>query len=307
MALRRIQDLSSYNLSAIRDIFIPVAALIGVSSYRVQKITPDQILNTVFDSIEKTPIKTIYVDAPSANILNLSSSNILTTNISSDNVQVGNISATSIVSLSINTSSILANTGGYIDLKGVSISGYSLNINSLSTVSASGDVLSFNDAYVTQLSASSLTAVSANLTNTNIYALSAYEFNTNKLSALNASVVQISTNNLTAVDTNLTNVSAYTLSAYQLTATSARFNGYLPAAKYSYIINHQGSLEPQNYIIQQPFEGLEIITQLARINITNGLSSAEVVFASITNNGDKSFTVNILEPNDSVFQITFIS
>ena len=302
MALRRIQDLSSYNLSILQDIFIPVAALIGVSSYRVQKITPAQILNTVFDSIEQTPIQTIFVNAPSANILSISSNNIQTNSISSISVNSISVSALSISALSVNATSILANTGNYIDLKGVSISGYSLNVNTLSTLNASGDVLSFNNAYVTQLSTNSVTAVNINSTN-----VSAHQLDVNVLNTPNAFIIQLSANSLTAVNTSITNVSAYTLSAYQLAAFSARFNGYFPVAKYSSIINHQGSLVASDYTIQQPFDGFEIITQLTRITTQGGLSSAEVVFASITNNGDKSFNVNILEPNDSVFQITFIS
>ena len=56
MALRKIQDLSSYSLSAICDIFIPAATIVGPSAYRVVKITPSQITNAVFDTLDKSSI-----------------------------------------------------------------------------------------------------------------------------------------------------------------------------------------------------------------------------------------------------------
>lgn len=263
MALRRIQDLSSYNLSAIKDIFIPVAALTGVSSYRVLKIEASQITNAVFDRINQESLETVFVKAPSANIINISAISIYTDSIASSSISGTNITIDNTTSIVLSSTSISANN---------------LTVNNTTSINITGSNLTFTSGQFNYLSSASLTSTNANI------------------------------NNITSVNAGLSTAFVGTISATQITAISARFNGFAPVAKFVATINHTGSLNTVEYVISHPFNGVQIMTQLTRIDTDEyGLTTAQIVFADIVNADNSISKVRILEPNSGVFQLTLMS
>lgn len=286
MALRTIQGLSSYSLTAVsnNDPFIPTTTQIGVTSYKVVKITPEQIYNYITDQFASRD--NIYISQATIPVLTsaqLSASNITSYDITiSNTANINNISVSSVSSASANISTLCS-----LDISAT-------NINSLSISALSSYLGSITASSINSSSLSSILISSTSISATNV-------------SAVSASLDNIKNTSTFSLSTFSNNVSTEYITATRIDALSATFNGYLPVAKYTTIIYHTGSTNTAFYTINHPFTNLNVVAQLQRITSSYGVSASRLVLADILNNGDGSSTLAIQEPNNSVFQLILMS
>jgi hypothetical protein len=286
MALRTIQGLSSYSLTAVNnnDPFIPATTQVGVTSYKVVKITPEQIYNYITDQFASRD--NIYISRATIPVLTsaqLSASSITSFDITiSNTANINNISVSSVSSASANISTLCS-----LDISAT-------NTNSLSISSLSSYLGSVTASNINSSSLSSTLISSTSITATNVSAVSAFLDNIKNTSTFSLSTFS-------------NNVSTEYVTATRIDALSATFNGYLPVAKYTTIIYHTGSTNTAFYTINHPFASLNVVAQLQRITSSYGVSASRLVLADILNNGDGSSTIAIQEPNNSVFQLILMS
>lgn len=285
MALKKIQELSSYSLSAVDNdkLFIPATTQTGVTSYKVVKIRPEQIYNYVYNQFASG--SNIYISQatiPALTSAQLSANNITSANINvSNNSYLGSLSASSISSTNADILTVRS-----LDISATSIIG--LSISALSSYIGNVTASNINSSSLSSISISS-TSISA----TSVSAVSGFFDNIK-----NSSTVSLSTFS--------NNVSTGYLTATRIDALSATFNGNVPVTRYTSIIQHSGSNNTVTYNISHPFASLNVITQLQRITSSYGVSASRLVFADILNNGDGTSTITIHEPNNSVFQVIFM-
>ena len=304
MALRKIQDLSSYSLSAISDIFIPAATIVGPSAYRVVKITPSQITNAVFDRINTESITPVSVFSLSASIKNLTADNIFNNNfLQSSNITVLTLSSNLLTSTYIQSVDISTNSLTSTNLfNSNNLQSNNLQSNNITALTLSSNLLTSTSIQSVDISANSLTSTKIYSNNISVSVASI-----NNLSAIELSGNQLTVDSIISLSGIVNTLKSNVISATQINAISATFNGFAPVAKYTAIIDHLGSVDNVSYNILQPFSSFQIISQIYQIYTpTPTTSASRLVLANTTNNGEGVITVDIIDPNNSTYQVVIM-
>jgi hypothetical protein len=285
MALRKIQDLSSYSLTAVdnNQLFIPATTQVTVSGYKVVKIRPEQIYNYVINQLAVED--NIYITG-------VTIPTISSTQLTSVNLYVENINSTNNTILNTLSSTSISSTEGRI---------LTLNALDISATSFSARSVNASDGIISNITASniSISSIATDFVFAGTLTAAA-------VTAVALSAAELKYNTSISLEVSSRAISAHSINTNTISAVSATFNGFAPVAKYSAFIEHTGSSNAIDYSINHPFKSFDVVSYLQIITETYGVSSARIVLADILNNGNGSSVVTIIDPNSRLYQITFI-